>query len=56
MSPTFSNGKGGKLYRYYVSAPLVSKVQGAIRADTAIRRPGRHRSKRLVQERLAASS
>ena len=24
MSPTFSYGRGGKLYRYYVSAPLLS--------------------------------
>ena len=37
MSPTFSYGRGGKLYRYYVSAPL---QQGARRdpSDTAIRR------------------
>ena len=37
MSPTFSCGRGGKLYRYYVSAPL---QQGARRdpSDTAIRR------------------
>ncbi len=37
MSPTFSHGRGGKLYRYYVSAPL---QQGARRdpSDTAIRR------------------
>ena len=37
MSPTFSQGRGGKLYRYYVSAPL---QQGARRgpSDTAIRR------------------
>ena len=37
MSPTFSYGRGGKLYRYYVSAPL---QQGAMRgpSDTAIRR------------------
>ena len=37
MSPTFSYGGGGKLYRYYVSAPL---QQGARRdpSDTAIRR------------------
>ena len=37
MSPTFSYGRGGRLYRYYVSAPL---QQGARRdpSDTAIRR------------------
>ena len=37
MSPTFSHGRGGRLYRYYVSAPL---QQGARRdpSDTAIRR------------------
>ena len=37
MSPTFSYGRGGKLYRYYVSAPL---QQGARRdpSDMAIRR------------------
>ena len=37
MSPTFSYGRGGKLYRYYVSASL---QQGARRgpSDTAIRR------------------
>ena len=37
MSPTFSYGRGGRLYRYYVSAPL---QQGARRdpPDTAIRR------------------
>ena len=37
MSPTFSYGRGGRLYRYYVSAPL---QQGAARApdDDAPRR------------------
>ena len=37
MSPTFSYGRGGRFYRYYVSAPL---QQGARRdpSDTAIRR------------------
>jgi site-specific DNA recombinase len=37
MSPTFAYGKGGKLYRYYVSAPL---QQGARRSagDTVPRR------------------
>jgi site-specific DNA recombinase len=37
MSPTFAYGKGGKLYRYYVSAPL---LQGARRdsKDTTPRR------------------
>jgi site-specific DNA recombinase len=40
MSPSFGYGRGGKLYRYYVSAPL---CQGSTRksADTAPRRiPG----------------
>ena len=33
MSPTFSYGRGGRLYRYYVSAPL---QQGARRAGLTL--------------------
>jgi hypothetical protein len=35
MTPTFSRGKSGKLYRYYVSAPL---QQGSLLTGDAIRR------------------
>ncbi len=37
MSPTFAYGKGGKLYRYYVSAPL-QQGRGRAADNSALRR------------------
>jgi site-specific DNA recombinase len=58
MSPSFGYGRGGKLYRYYVSAPL---CQGSTRksADTAPRRIPGPQLDALVQgwvERLGLAS
>ncbi|MFI4933649.1 MAG: recombinase family protein [Caulobacterales bacterium] len=52
MSPTFSYGRGGRAYRYYVSAPL---QQGARpRRDCAVRRLPAAALEALVASRLAS--
>ena len=53
MSPTFSYGRGGRVYRYYVSAPL---QQGAKRGgDGAVRRLPAAALEALVASRLGAA-
>jgi site-specific DNA recombinase len=51
MSPTFAYGKGGKAFRYYVSAPL---QQGQRRSpeDDAVRRVSAPQLESLIIERL----
>ncbi len=50
MSPSFSRGRSGKLYRYYVSAPL---LQGARLDGGTIRRVSSTAMDRLVNDTMA---
>jgi site-specific DNA recombinase len=50
MSPSFSRGKSGKLYRYYVSAPL---QQGARMSGDAVRRVSARAIEALVSDTIA---
>ena len=52
MSPTFSYGRGGRIYRYYVSATL---QQGAPRKCNGVRRVAAAALEALVVSRLAAA-
>jgi site-specific DNA recombinase len=55
MSPSFGYGRGGKVYRYYVSAPLQQgrKVRAALRAIRRVRAESAHE---VVQAALASGS
>ncbi len=50
MCPSFSRGKSGKLYRYYVSAPL---QQGARMTGDAVRRMSARAIEKLVSDTMA---
>lgn len=52
MTPTFSYGKGGRIYRYYVSASL--QQGSANKPDGIVRRISAPALERLVEERLKA--
>ena len=52
MSPSFTHGTRGRVYRYYVSAPLV-RGETVASDDSVIRRISAHAAERLVGEVLA---
>jgi DNA invertase Pin-like site-specific DNA recombinase len=55
MSPTFAHGRGGKVYRYYVSAPLQQGRGWQLEGD-AIRRVPAEAVEALVLDRLQTAA